>query len=203
VGRFYSKSEEPEWTLVRDRLNFQNKAEPVRASWWDYVMRESAKNTADADARAKVPRREPSLTMFVPLSAARGFISHLLDSPTEMAGLTDFQLNPFHRRMIQCPMFRFPDEDVAYGVWLYPRNVPLEEERRYAAVMEINREILSRMRTIGGKSYPPYAPYFSQAEWQEHYGPETWQRLAAAKLQHDPNRVLTPEMCMFDRDSGA
>jgi cytokinin dehydrogenase len=202
VGKFYSRSEEPEWTPVREKLNFQNKAEPVRASYWDYVMRESAKNTADADARAKVPRREPSLTMFVPLSAAGEFISRMLDSPSKMAGLADFQLNPFHTRIIRCPLFRFPAEDVAYGVWLYPRHVRLEEERHYAAVMEINREILAGMRAIGGKSYPPYAPYFSQAEWEEHYGPETWRRLAAAKREHDPNQVLTPEMCMFGGRSG-
>jgi FAD/FMN-containing dehydrogenase len=203
VGKFYSRSEEPEWVLVRDRLNYQNKAEPVRASFWDYLMRESAKNTADADARAKVPRREPSLTMFIPLSSVKNFVSELLESPAEMAGLTDFQLNPFHTLLIGCPLFKFPGEDIAYGVWLYPRNVPFDDESRYHAVVEINRRILERMRAIGGKSYPPYAPYFSQAEWEEHYGPETWQRLAAAKREHDPNHVLAPEMCMFDGRSGA
>jgi cytokinin dehydrogenase len=202
VGKFYGRSEEPEWVLVRDRMNFQNKAEPVRAGFWDYLMRESAKNTADADARAKVPRREPSLTMFIPLSSVKNFVSELLESPAEMAGLTDFQLNPFHTLLIGCPLFKFPDEDVAYGVWLYPRNVPFDEESRYQAVVEINRRILERMRPIGGKSYPPYAPYFSQGEWEEHYGPQTWRRLAAAKREHDPNHVLTPEMCMFDGGSG-
>ena len=91
----------------------------------------------------------------------------------------------------------FPDEDISYMVWLYPRNTPLHDESGYRAVTEINRQILERMRAVGGKSYPPYAPYFSQAEWEEHYGPETWHRLASAKREYDPNHVLTPEMCMF------
>lgn len=85
---------------------------------------------------------------------------------------------------------------------LYPRNTPLGDDRAYYGVMEINGKILARMRSIGGKSYPPYAPYFSQAEWEQHYGPETWRRLAAAKREYDSNLILTPEMCMFDGRSG-
>lgn len=208
VGKFYGRNENPEWVLVpagtegKGRLQFQNKAEPVRASYWDYLMRESAKNTADSLSRESNPRREPSLTMFVPLSAAKAFISEILANPAELAGLSDFQFNPFRASLTRCPLFKFPGEAIAYMVWLYPRNTPLEDDAAYRAVMEINRKLLARMRSIGGKSYPPYAPYFSQAEWEQHYGPETWRRLAAAKREYDPNLMLTPEMCMFDGRSG-
>jgi cytokinin dehydrogenase len=203
VGRFYGHHQEPEWTLApttsgKDRLGFQNKSEPVRASYRDYLMRESAKNAADSLAREMMPRREPSLTLFVPWSKTKPFVSELLANPAEMAGLADFQFNPFHVRMTRCPLFKFPGEEVAYMVWLYPRNTPLADDAAYEKVMEINRRILARMRTIGGKAYPPYAPYFSQQEWQEHYGAETWRRLKTAKEQYDPGRVLAPEMRMFD-----
>ena len=208
VGKFYGRNETPEWVLVppetagQFRLNFQNKSEPVRASFWDYLQREAAKNAADSLSRARNPRREPSLTMFIPLSATKSFVSEILARPAELAGLCDFQLNPFHVRMIQCPLFKFPEEEVAYGVWLYPRNTPIADNAAYHAVMEINRLILDRMRAIGGKSYPPYAPYFSQAEWEQHYGQECWRRLSSAKREYDPNQLLTPAMCMFDGRSG-
>jgi FAD/FMN-containing dehydrogenase len=198
IGRFYGPGEEPEWTLVKERMYFQNKAEPVRASYFDYLNRESAKNTADAASRANVPRREPSLTCFIPFSAARSFITELFADPANMAGLADFQLNPFHVRLAQRPMFRFPDEDVAYMVWLYPRNVPMEDRAAYERVLEINQRILERMRAVGGKSYPPYAPYATPEEWQEHYGPEMWPRLIAAKRKYDPNNILTPGISLFD-----
>ena len=208
VGKVYAAHQEPEWTLAplpgagSGSLQYQLKAEPVRASYWDYLMRESAKNSADALSRQTTPRREPSLTMFVPLSAAQSFVSQILSNPAELAGLSDFQFNPFHVRLTRCPLFKFPEAAVAYMVWLYPRNTALADESGYRKVMEINRRILDRMRAVGGKSYPPYAPYYSQAEWEQHYGPETWQRLAAAKREFDPNHVLTPEMCMFDSRSG-
>ena len=207
IGKFYGRNENPEWALAPPKtiggsLQFQNKTEPVRASFWDYLLRESAKNTADALSREKYPRREPSLALFVPLSAAKTFVSEILANPAELAGLSDFQFNPFHARLTRCPLFKFPEEDISYMVWLYPRNTPLDDEAGYQTVMEINRRILTRMRAAGGKSYPPYAPYFSQAEWEEHYGPESWRRLAAAKREYDPNHVLTPEMCMFDGRSG-
>ena len=202
VGRFYSEIEEPEWTLVKERMNFQNKAEPVRASYWDYLNRESAKNTADAESRERVPRREPSLTLFLPFSAAKAFLTELFADPDNMAGLRDFQLNPFNVRLTQRPMFRFPDEDLAYMVWLYPRNVPLDDDATYNHVLEVNQRILQRMRAIGGKSYPPYAPYSSIAEWEEHYGPEMWPRLLHAKRKYDPNNVLTPGIDLFDSNTG-
>ena len=65
VGKFYGRNENPEWALMPPRavgsssLQYQNKTEPVRASFWDYLMRESAKNTADALSREKPPAGSP------------------------------------------------------------------------------------------------------------------------------------------------
>src|SRR5262249_50363686 len=50
----------------------------------------------------------------------------------------------------------------------------------------------------GAKAYPPYVAY-SSSEWQAHYGPETWKRVAAAKRKYDPAGVLTPGPGIFER----
>jgi FAD/FMN-containing dehydrogenase len=63
--------------------------------------------------------------------------------------------------------------------------------------MEANRGMIERMRAIGGKVYPPFAPPLMRAEWEDHYGRETWLRLTAAKRTFDPNHVLTPGPGMF------
>jgi FAD/FMN-containing dehydrogenase len=49
---------------------------------------------------------------------------------------------------------------------------------------------VARALEQGGKVYPPFAPVLSPAQWQEHYGPATWRRFAAAKKRFDPNNVL-------------
>jgi FAD/FMN-containing dehydrogenase len=198
VGRFYRPPQEPGWTLVPDEgMNYRFRSEPMRASFVDYLHRETGKNTIEKAGRERNPRREPSVTMFVPASDAKDFIAEVLASPASLAGLADFQFNPFSVRRLTRPLFKFPDEDVAFGVWLYPRNVALEDDASFAAALEANRHLLARMRAIGGKAYPPYAPYSSPKEWAEHYGPETWRRLTAAKQRYDPNHVLGPSLGMF------
>jgi FAD/FMN-containing dehydrogenase len=50
------------------------------------------------------------------------------------------------------------------------------------------------MRAVGGKAYPPYAPFFSRDDWKDHYGPRHWSRLVAGKERFDPSNILTPGM---------
>jgi FAD/FMN-containing dehydrogenase len=54
-----------------------------------------------------------------------------------------------------------------------------------------------RALTAGGKVYPPFAPILTQAQWQDHFGAETWKRFAAAKTRFDPRNVLTPGAGIF------
>ena len=53
------------------------------------------------------------------------------------------------------------------------------------------------MTALGGKRYAPYAMAISPTEWQEHFGPDVWRRLAAAKKRYDPNAVLSPQPTIF------
>ena len=65
------------------------------------------------------------------------------------------------------------------------------------AMLAANHALLPRVQAEGGKIYPPYCPILSKEQWQVHYGPETWQRFAAAKRRFDPNNVLTPGAGLF------
>ena len=206
VGKFYYGAGEwaadSEFAALQDGLRFHSTSKLVRTSYWEYLERDAAKNAADKAAREQNPQREPSVVVFVPAGAIKNFVAQLIAAPLDLAGLADFQLNPFNVRRFRCPLFKFPDEDITFGVWLYPRNVPINNAAAYAAAMDVNRGILEKMRACGGKVYPPYAPYFSQPEWQEHFGPATWQRLLAAKRKYDPKNVLTPGLGMFGGIAG-
>jgi cytokinin dehydrogenase len=60
-----------------------------------------------------------------------------------------------------------------------------------------NQRLVERCLKDRGKIYPPFAPPMSRENWQLHYGPRLWQRLAAAKKRFDPNNVLTPGAGVF------
>ena len=64
-------------------------------------------------------------------------------------------------------------------------------------LLAATKALVPRVQAAGGKIYPPYCPILSNQQWQEHYGPETWQRFAAAKQRFDPNSVLTPGARIF------
>ncbi len=200
VGKFYHRSQEPEWTILpeglarKENLSFSFRSEPMRSSFVDYLDREVGKNSADLESRRTNPRREPSIAMIFPASATKEFMEYLAATPADMGALADFQLNAYNVRLHQRPLYKFPDEDVAFGFWLYPRNVALNDDVAYQKAMEVNQRMLERMRAVGGKAYLPYAPYQTAQEWKEHYGSEVWKRLQVAKQAYDPNRVLGPSL---------
>lgn len=202
IGKFYHRGTEPEWTILPETqarqlgLGYSFRSEPQRASFTDYLQREAGKNSADLISRRVNPRREPSITMIFPASATQEFMESLAANPEDMGGLADFQFNAYNVRAHRRPLYMFPNEDVAFGFWLYPRNVPLDDPAGLARALETNERMLRKMRAVGGKAYPPYAPYTTLAEWEQHYGPALWQRLRAAKREYDPNNVLSPSLGM-------
>ena len=97
------------------------------------------------------------------------------------------------------------DKDNQFLNFLQVRDWPLEDGqcftdqdvRNSGKVCVIGQTLVTRLLATGGKVYPPYAPVLSQEQWQQHYGPATWQRFAAAKKLFDPNNVLTPGAGIF------
>jgi FAD/FMN-containing dehydrogenase len=94
------------------------------------------------------------------------------------------------------PDTRMPDEKQAFAIWLFHASPRANPEVR-SAITASNRDLLEKMTALGGKRYAPYAGVMSPTAWQEHFGPEIWRRLSAAKKKFDPNNVLTPGPNMF------
>jgi FAD/FMN-containing dehydrogenase len=193
IGQFYDAPKEPNLTALEEGLKFNSKSEPVRVSYGDYLHRNVARLAAAAKAP---PTRSASIAMFIPVSKAADFLAKILATPTEVAGMWSLAFLPLNARKFARPLFKLPTEDVALSLWLF-RASPVNDTTVHAALMEANGRILERMRAMGGKVYPPYAPPFSQADWEDHYGRETWTRLTAAKRKFDPNHVLTPGPGIF------
>jgi cytokinin dehydrogenase len=103
---------------------------------------------------------------------------------------------PLNTRCFKRPLFKVPNEEQAFALWLF-RSVKPGDEAALSAVLASNRDLLAKTTAVGGKRYAPYSMVISRAEWQAHYGPEVWRRLVAAKAKYDPNRVLSPHPAIF------
>ncbi len=45
----------------------------------------------------------------------------------------------------------------------------------------------------GGKRYlSGWVPYKTPEDWENHFGPETWERMKTAKKKYDPDQLLNP-----------
>jgi hypothetical protein len=100
-----------------------------------------------------------------------------------------FSLYMLPMRNFTRPTFVLPHEELACAIFLF-RNVPVADAARYTETVATVRQLDMEMRESGGKAYPPYAPFYSAADWETHYGP-LWRRLVASKRAFDPGNILT------------
>jgi cytokinin dehydrogenase len=94
------------------------------------------------------------------------------------------------------PLQKMPKAPLSFELRMQRRASALSAPD-HKAMMAANQALLPRVQGVGGKIYPPFAPILSKEQWQEHYGRETWQRLAAAQQRFDPNNILTPGAGIF------
>jgi len=119
------------------------------------------------------------------------------DEPNRVAESETFSFYPLNTRRFTRPMFKVPDEDQVFGIWLR-RSAPIGDREALPAIMASNRELLAKMIAVGGKRYSPYAgEVMSPEQWAVHFGPDMWRRLSEAKKKFDSNNVLTPGAEMF------
>ena len=119
------------------------------------------------------------------------------DEPNRVAESETFSFYPLNTRRFTRPMFKVPDEDQVFGIWLR-RSAPIGDREALSAIMASNRELLAKMIAVGGKRYSPYAgEVMSPEQWAVHFGPDMWRRLSEAKKKFDSNNVLTPGAEMF------
>jgi hypothetical protein len=138
--------------------------------------------------------------MFVPGSVGEEFVARILATPPETAGVTRFSLYLLPIRKFTRPMFMLPrNEEFALAIFLIRAGgVPISDgERAYSEAVSTVRGLVEKTYAVGGKVYPPYAPFFSRADWEAHYGPTNWTRLITGKKKFDPMGILTPGTGMF------
>jgi hypothetical protein len=181
----------PEWLAG---LGFASEEAPTTVRFWDHVDRRTRPlNVARLEAHP-----HPSLAMVLPDMAAAGFLADVMASREDHVGIWRIEVLPMPRQRFATPLHRLPDAPVSFTVRLQ-REATAEGAADHRAMLEANRRLVARMRVAGGKVYPPFAPELSKEEWRDHYGPDLWARLVAAKARFDPDGVLTPGPGMFGR----
>ena len=197
IGKFFTAPNEPDIRALEKDLHFASATAPLRMTYRDYLFK--------LETRGGVPgpgRPCPFITMWIPASATRRYLDNILSlSPEALAlapfqGVQQFGCHPLNTRRFTRPLFKVPSEEQAFAIWLF-RSVKPGDEAALSALLASNRELLAKMTAAGGKRYAPYSMVISSAEWQEHYGPQLWQRFSEAKKRYDPNRVLSPEPDIF------
>lgn len=191
VGKF-SASADANFASVEAGLRFTTRGETVASDYAAYLHREDARNAATTAVRSETPRRGLYLALVIPGSETESFVQKILTTPAYVAGVTRFSLYLLPMRRFTRPLFMVPREEFACVMFLF-RSVPISDIARSAEQMQTVRTIDLDMRAVGGKAYPPYAPFYSKADWEAHYGPE-WLRLQDGRRRFDPKRLLTPGM---------
>ncbi|HLZ45430.1 MAG TPA: FAD-binding protein [Gemmatimonadales bacterium] len=196
VGKYFSAPNLPDMAGLRRGLQFTSAGTPRRMPYALNLFQYVTPQPSVFDAKRAY------ITAFVPASTAKEFVSTIMAlSPEERAlnragGTERFSLYALNTARFTRPMLRLPQAEQVFVVWLF-RTVPANDASALARVQQSNRELLARMTALGGKRYSPYSGVMSAREWAAHFGPDVWQRLAAAKHRYDPNNVLSPGPAMF------
>ena len=199
AGKFFSPPDAPYFAALTAGLRFDSAAAPARMTYRDYLFRFEDRNAA----AFSIARPRAFVTMWVPASATKDYVSTILALAPDAAGLPrvagseQFSFYPLNTRRFTRPLFKFPAEEQVFSIWLQ-RSAPQEDRAAVAALSASNRELLARMNAVGGKRYSPYSGVvMSPEEWTAHFGPDTWRRLSGAKRKFDPANVLSPGARMF------
>jgi FAD/FMN-containing dehydrogenase len=197
IGKFCASPDEVDFRALAPDLQFNSSEDQVPVSYFDYLHREVARNTAVYTARKKTPSRLLYITMFVPISVAEEFVAGMLAAAPESARVTRFSLYVLPLRKFTRPSFMLPrNEEVALTIFLF-RGVPIADgDRAYSEAVNTIHTLVEKTYAVGGKVYPPNSGFLSRAEWQAHYG-SSWSRLMAGKDKFDPKGILTPGTGMF------
>jgi cytokinin dehydrogenase len=192
AGSFVADAHAPPVPDWMEGLRYDSASEPVTAPIWSYLDRRTASITAGKTNT--IPN--PSLIVTLPAAATGTFIAEVLASPELSAGIWFFEVSPKIPARHTRPLQKMPAAPLAYELRMQRRGSAFDADD-HRAMLAANRQLVMRAQGRGGTVYPPFAPALSPTQWQMHYGPATWRRLAAAKTRFDPNNVLNPGAGIF------
>ncbi len=182
-------SQRPAWTAG---LRFKSAAPATTTSYWDYLDRRTASVVAGRARKVA----NATLLATLPDELVRPFLAHMLTTPEAFVGIWFFEVSAKIPARHTQPLQKTASGAMAFELRMQ-RRAPGADTPELSAMLAANHALLPRLQAAGGKIYPPYCPILSREQWQVHYGPETWQRFAAAKRRFDPNNVLTPGAGIF------
>jgi cytokinin dehydrogenase len=193
IGRFVGNASQVD--RVTDglgRLQHTSASPPIISEMWKYLDRRTASITA---GKAK-PTPNPSLIVTMPVEATKRFITDLLASQEQSAGIWFFEISTKVPSRHGQPLQKMPTSPLAYELRMQRRASTIGAPD-HVAMLAANQRLAATALEQGGKVYPPFAPILTPAQWQQHYGLMIWQRFRAAKLRFDPNNVLNPSAGIF------
>jgi FAD/FMN-containing dehydrogenase len=197
VAIFHAEGKEPDLAALEEGLKFRSSSDKTRVSYRDHIGPETDRAATWPASRAR--RQLGDLIVFIPAAEARDVTREILAQMSKSPyGPASFAFPAHNLARFRRPLFKVPTGKVAFSLWLGPRTVPAGDPSAHAALMDESRRLFERMRSVGGKCYIAHSAIpFPPTGWKDHFGPDTWRRLNAAKNRFDPNHVLTPGPRIF------
>jgi cytokinin dehydrogenase len=138
----------------------------------------------------------PWIDLWVPASRAAsyvgGIIAHLTTTDTGQGPVLFY---PIDTHKVQAPLYRLPDERIAFGFHILRTAAPPTTDVVNAMLVQ-NRTFYEQAVAVGGTRYSIGAIPFTRADWRHHFD-GVYPFLAVSKLRFDPDNVLTPGQGIF------
>jgi cytokinin dehydrogenase len=132
VGKFFNAPNEPNIRALEADLHFASAAEPKRMTYHDYLFLFETRGGVKTGP-------SPFITMWIPASAATQYLDNILSLTPEAAALASngFGCYPLNTRRFTRPLFKVPNEEQVFAIWLF-RSVKAGGEAALSALWLAN-----------------------------------------------------------------
>lgn len=197
AAAFYTPPTLPDDSELLNGLAFTSRSESTHDLTFEKIAdRVPLLQSLHADGRINLPH--PWFDIFLPDSNIEQYIAEIFRflKPADIGSDFPISLSPINTALSTRPLFRLPDERLAFLLDLQSTAPNLEIANR---MVSRNRQLYERARELGGILYPIGATPLSKSDWKIHFHPY-WERFADAKMRYDPDNILTPGVGIFQRD---
>jgi FAD/FMN-containing dehydrogenase len=138
----------------------------------------------------------PWIDLWLPASAAADYVGGVVSTLTTAdTGQGPVLFYPIDTRKVRAPLYRLPNERVAFGFHILRTAVPPTPDV-VSAMLASNRALYDGAVAAGGTRYSIGAIPFTPTDWRRHFG-LIYPLFAASKHLFDPDNVLTPGQGIF------
>jgi cytokinin dehydrogenase len=138
----------------------------------------------------------PWIDLWIPASKAAAYVGGIVANLTVAdTGQGPVLFYPIDTHKVRAPLYRLPDERIAFGFHILRTAAPPTPEV-VAAMLAQNRTFYDQAVAVGGTRYSIGAIPFTPQDWRRHFD-GVFPFLAASKRRFDPDNVLTPGQGIF------